>query len=161
MHALKSATHSLTKVFPIFQNKIGDGRTIILSPHRPTILFWRLSNFTSWHLQKRAVHTWRYQLLGGIGQKLRLNCWCTLVKKVNQGGGIFQKIRKKWWCQIWMTKTCQRGPATNSIVYCKYTNLIYYFNQICPAENFIVLVYKYQILHHFFSFLICMQIMPW
>ena len=47
----------------------------------------------------------------------------------------------------------QRGPATNSIVYCKYTNLTYYFNQICPAENFIVLVYKYQILHHFFFFL--------
>ena len=45
---LKSLSHCLTELLPIYQKKnIGpsDSGTIILSTHRPTVLYWRLSDF--------------------------------------------------------------------------------------------------------------------
>ena len=44
---LKSLSHCLTELLPIYQKNIGpsDSGTIILSTHRPTVLYWRLSDF--------------------------------------------------------------------------------------------------------------------
>ena len=48
----KSATHCLTELFPFYQNKHWiirrrDNHTIVLSSDRPTVLYWRLSDFRS------------------------------------------------------------------------------------------------------------------
>ena len=49
---IKSLSYCLTELFPIYQSNIGpsDGGTIIPSTHRPTVLYWRLSDFKVWHV---------------------------------------------------------------------------------------------------------------
>ena len=52
-----SLSHCLTEFFQIYQKYIGpsDGGTIIPSTHRPTVLYWRMSDFKSF-LAHKSFH---------------------------------------------------------------------------------------------------------
>ena len=68
-----------------------DGRMIILSSHRPTILYWRLSNFTSWHMQKGlSIHD-----VTNKGSKIDTKLLVHISKKSEPMGRDLSKNQEK------------------------------------------------------------------
>ena len=117
----KSATHCLTKLFPIYQNKhwnIQRHGTIVLSTHRPSVLYWRLMDFWSLRECQFVTHSCHallnnYQLLSTpkneylTGKQLQIMLTCKMSSNMNHS-----KL------QIWDKNCWAMDVATHIAIYC-------------------------------------------
>ena len=70
----KSASHCLTELFPIYQNNIGpsDGKAIISSSNRPTVIYLRLTDFKG--TPRFLGVTQRLQMLAATQARWAIRC---------------------------------------------------------------------------------------